>query len=268
MNLNWLNQQYLRAPFDDDDHGGGVDEIDDDDLIDDEDQNDDSIEDDDTDDDSSGNQRQRQQPFDMSTLPQAIGQAIAQNMPRQPAQQQQQMSQEDRDKLLKKVRVDEALVQKIWDAETHAERAKAFQEYTDAIVEHALLSSGYMSQYMVQQVAQQVSPLQAHYQEQQLNDFKRSVVQTFPALKSVAPNVIDLAMDAVRKSGQTFQTKKEGITAVARAAAAITRSVNPNFSLKRRQNDFQQPRSLQRGGGGGGFRPGRSGGQADGGVLD
>lgn len=248
MKPNWLMMGPLRAAFDDDDAGGGgiFDESDDDIDVDD----DVDIEEDEDDDDEEDDQLATGK-FDMSQLPNAIGAAIAANLPRQQQQQApQQMTQEERDKLLKKPNLDAKTIAAIWDAETHEERATALATVLNQYVEHSLLASGYMTHHQLQQLQGKLTPLEAAHQERQAEVFRSSIVDSYPALKG-KQRAVDIAIQQVYQaasSGQvSFRTKQEAVKAVATVAKQMIQQIDPNFSLKRR---MQKP-FIPRGGGGG-----------------
>jgi len=251
MKPYWLTNGPLRAEFDDDDAGGGsiFDETNDDvDLDEDEDEDDVDI---DEDEDDDLEDRQPKTKFDMSQLPNAIGAAIAANLPRQPQQQQQtQMSQEERDKLLKKPNLDAKTIAAIWDAETHEERATALATVLNQYVEHSLLASGYMTHHQLQQIQGKLSPLETAHQERQAEVFRTSIVDSYPALKG-KQRAVDIAIQQVYQaasSGQVaFRTKQEAVKMVATVAKQMIQQIDPNFSLKRRT----QKQFIPRGGGGG-----------------
>jgi len=248
MKLDWLMMGPLRAAFDDDDGGGGgiFDESDDDIDVDD----DVDIEEDEDDDDEEDDQPATGK-FDMSQLPNAIGAAIAANLPRQQQQQApQQMTQEERDKLLKKPNLDAKTIAAIWDAETHEERATALATVLNQYVEHSLLASGYMTHHQLQQLQGKLTPLEAAHQERQAEVFRSSIVDSYPALKG-KQRAVDIAIQQVYQaasSGQVaFKTKQEAVKMVATVAKQMIQQIDPNFSLKRR---MQKP-FIPRGGGGG-----------------
>jgi len=241
MKPTWLMNTRLHNEFDDDDAGGGSIFNEDDDVDLDEDEND---LDDDEDDDDDGNQNQTPK-FDMSQLPSAIGAAIAANMPRQ-QQQPTQMSQEERDKLLKKPNLDAKTVSAIWDAETPEERATALANVLNQYVEHSLLASGYMTHHQLQQLQAKLSPLETAHQERQAEVFRSSIVDSYPALKG-KQRAVDIAIQQVYQaanSGQVaFKTKQEAVKMVATVAKQLIQQIDPQFSLKRRMQKPFIPRS-------------------------
>jgi len=179
-----------------------------------------------------------------------------------------QMSQEEIDRLLNTVRVDNDLAESIFGSEVSDQQVKALQNFADSIIKNSTTVGNYALQHMYSKLNTQISPALDMAREARDNEFYSGVTSMYPALKG-HEQTMRKVLEQLRQSGYTANSGAEAAQIVAGQTESLIRSVNPQFSLQsgaqNNNNNGQQgsmPSMASLGGGAGGGQQGAQGGRS------
>ncbi len=222
MKPYWLTNGFLSAPADDFGAGGGgendeIDELEPD--LGDEDEG----EDDDSPPDNKG--------FDVARLGQEFADRLAPHL-QQRGQQQQQSSEDILQAHLSKLQVSEDVAAMLSDPEIPvAKRAQALQKLIHDAVTHSVQFTGLAMNGFAGQINPAIAELRAAQANQRVDDFAKSVVGAYPALKGKNKLVKEAYLQLGRE-GYSTSSKREAFRAVAQRVQKLAKMAGAELSLK------------------------------------
>lgn len=115
-------------------------------------------------------------------------------------QQQPQMSPADVRKALKAVEVKREWVAKAMESDDPEVRMSAFQEFADAISEHAMTLAQASASLVEQRLGAQLSPMVAAQEAQKMQKIQDMVVDAFPGMKPYS-NLVGVVANQMKQEG-------------------------------------------------------------------
>jgi hypothetical protein len=184
--------------------------------------------------------------------PNAIAEAVTRGMQQAQQSQQSQLSEEEIQQRMNVWNPDEQLANSLREALTAEEFdpnnvTAAMSQIRDGLVKQLTTYVQYYGQYLQNQMNQQYQPMMEQYQQQQMQQRQESFYKKYPGLKQFN-EVMPAIAQAVKASGQTFNSDAEQEKALVDAAVNFIRKTNPNFSAEQAKGGGTKPANLSFGG--------------------
>lgn len=224
----------------------------------------------------AGGQRQvappsQQQPGTMIPLdqiPQLMQAFQAQQQRQQPPRQ---LSQEEIDQRLKRVKITPEIAGMFFGEAPTEAQIKSLQMFADSIVENATTTAGYAMRALQDQIHERYAPMQQFIESTRVREFSAGLIQDFPALKG-REEVVDMVMANLKQQGFVARDADHAAQVVAAYSEQLIKKFEPNFTLVVQGNPNQQQNRQQTmptmpglpagaGGGPGGGSGGKPGGK-------
>lgn len=196
------------------------------------------IEDDDSSEDPSGSPSYASQPsqqpapsaptaIPLDQIP-ALMQAFQQGQ--QAPQQPKQLTQEEIDAKLRKVRITPEIAAMFFGEGTSDAQIKGLQLFVDSIVEHANTVNGYALHALHERMNERYSPALQHIEQQKTVAFTSALTEDYPALIG-RENVINTVVQHLKQQGFIARDGQHAAQVVAAQVEHLMKQVDPAFTL-------------------------------------
>lgn len=150
-----------------------------------------------------------------------------------------QLTQEEIDAKLKKVRVTPEIAAMFFGEGTTDAQIKGLQMFVDSIVEHANTVNGYALHALHERLNERYSPALQHIEQQKTVAFTSALTEDYPALKG-RENVINMVVQHLKQQGFVARDGNHAAQVVAAQVEHLMKQVDPSFTLVTQQQN--QPR--------------------------
>jgi hypothetical protein len=104
------------------------------------------------------------------------------------------------------------------------EAVQALNEIAQGIYQQAFTAATYMVQHHLGQIGQQLTPLQQHYQNAQMEEMKKEFLEKHQDLKGAEPLLMTV-VGQLKAEGKSFEDRNAAYSAVAERARTILKSL-------------------------------------------